>query len=126
MVALRARARLALAALQGVTALLLAAYVASTIVRTRGSASVLFDTWIGNLAYAGATALCAWRALAERSSRWAWGAIALSLALFTAGSVLWTSTVQFWNPVPYPSPADVCFLVFYPLAYIGLGLLIRA
>ena len=39
--------------------------------------------------------------------------------------MLWTSTIQFWTPVPYPSPADVCFLVFYPLAYLGLGLLIR-
>ncbi len=120
-----ARSRLPLAALQAVTGLLLVAYVASTILRSRGSASVLFDTWVGNLAYAGATVLCGWRSLAQRSCRWAWGALALSLAFFTAGSVLWTSTIQFWNPVPYPSPADVCFLVFYPLAYLGLGLLIR-
>ncbi|MDQ1454727.1 MAG: diguanylate cyclase [Actinomycetota bacterium] len=124
-VGLAARSRVALAVVQSVTALMLAAYVASTILRSRGSASVLFDTWVGNLAYAGATVLCGWRALAERRCRWAWAAIALSLAFFTAGSVLWTSTIQFWTPVPYPSPADVCFLVFYPLAYLGLGLLIR-
>jgi diguanylate cyclase (GGDEF)-like protein len=125
-VALGARSRSAPAALQVTTGLLLAAYVASTVLRSRGSSSVLFDTWIGNLAYFGAAVLCGWRALAERRDCWAWGTLALSLAVFTAGSVLWTSTIQFWNPVPYPSPADVCFLVFYPLAYLGLGLLIRA
>jgi diguanylate cyclase (GGDEF)-like protein len=124
-VGLGARSRGALAVVQAATGLLLVAYVASTILRTRGSASVLFDTWVGNLSYAGATVLCGWRALVERRCRWAWGAVALSLAFFTAGSVLWTSTIQFWDPVPYPSPADVCFLVFYPLAYLGLGLLIR-
>ncbi|MDQ1467398.1 MAG: diguanylate cyclase [Actinomycetota bacterium] len=125
-VALGARPRVALAVVQTVSGLLLVAYVGSTVLRPNGSSSVLFDTWIGNLAYAGATVLCGWRAVAERRSRWAWAALALSLAFFTAGSVLWTSTIQFWKPVPYPSPADVCFLVFYPLAYLGLGLLIRA
>src|SRR6476661_3618931 len=124
--ALGARSRMALAVLQAATGLLLVAYVASTILRPHHSASVLFDTWIGNLAYAGATALCGWRAVAERRCRWAWAAVALALAFFTAGSVLWTSTIQFWNPVPYPSLADFCFLVFYPLAYLGVGLLIRA
>src|SRR5438132_14345855 len=97
-VALGGRSRPALAVLQPTAGLLLAAYVASTILRSRGSSSVLFDTWIGNLAYFGAAVLCGWRAVAERRDRWAWGTLALSLAVFTAGSVLWTSTIQFWNP----------------------------
>jgi hypothetical protein len=65
-------------AFQVTVGLLLAAYVASTILRTRGSTSVLFDDWVGNLAYSGAAVLCGWRALAERQDRWAWGFLARS------------------------------------------------
>ena len=113
-------------AAQAVTGLLLLVYVASTILRTRGETITLYDTWIGNLAYGGSAALCGWRALAERRDRWAWACLALSLAFLTTGSVLWTSTIQFWNPVPYPSLTDAFCLAFYPFAYVGLGLLIRA
>jgi diguanylate cyclase (GGDEF)-like protein len=52
--------------------------------------------------------------------------LALALAFLATGSVLWTSTIQFWTPVPYPSLTDAFCLTFYPLAYVGLGLLIRA
>ena len=41
------------------------------------------------------------------------------LVLFTAGSVLWTSWVQFFNPVPYPSISDACFLAFFFMAFPG-------
>src|SRR6202011_831359 len=47
------------------------------------------------------------------------------LLLFTAGSVLWTSWVQYFNPVPYPSIADFCFLAFCLIAFLGLGLSVR-
>ena len=124
-VPLGTRPRRALAAFELAVGALLAAYVASTIFRTRGSTSVLFDTWIGNLAYGGAALLCGWRAVVVRKERWGWGALALALAFLATGSVLWTSMIQFWNPVPYPSLTDAFCLAFYPLAYIGLGLLIR-
>ena len=53
------------------------------------------------------------------------GHLAAGLVLFTAGSVLWTSWVQFFNPVPYPSIADACFLGFFVMAFLGIGLLVR-
>jgi hypothetical protein len=111
--------------LQIVTFILVVTYLASTIFRARNTTSPFFDGWIGNLGYGGCAVLCAWRAVAAPRMRLAWAAIALSLGLFTGGAVLWTTVVQFWNPVPYPSISDAFFLVFYPVAYVGVGLLVR-
>ena len=122
----RSRAGLAVLGLQIATGILVAIYLASTVFRARNTASSFYDGWIGNLGYGGCAVLCAWRAVSDRRQRLAWGAIALSLGLFTVGAVLWTTTVQFWNPVPYPSISDVFFLAFYPVAYTGVGLLVRA
>jgi PAS domain S-box-containing protein len=109
-----------------VTLALVVVYLISTLIPEDGERSSFWDTWVGNLGYAGCTALCALRAVTEREQRRAWAAIALSLALFTTGAVLWTTTVQFWEEIPYPSPADAFFLVFYPMAYLGVGKLARA
>jgi diguanylate cyclase len=111
--------------LQIVTGGLVLLYLASTILRARGTADTFYDVGVANLGYAGCTALCIWRAMARRRGRWGWGALACGLALFTAGSVLWTTWVQYFNPVPYPSIADVCFLAFFFLAFVGIGLLVR-
>ena len=116
--------RAGLFALEGLTAALLLLYVGSTVLRPDNTTSRLFDTWIGNLAYGGSTLLCFWKAWASQRQRLAWLFIASALGVFTLGSVLWTSTIQFMDPVPYPSSADLCFLAFYPIAYIGIGLLI--
>jgi len=107
------------------TGVIMIAFLASTVLRTSGTHSRFWDEWVGNLGYGGCTLLCAIRALTRREQRGAWAAIALSLAIFTVGSILWTTTVQFWDPVPYPSIADAFFLVFYPVAYLGVGLLAR-
>ena len=115
----------AVRALEVVTGVLLAVYVGSTFFREGDVYSPVFDAWIGNLAYGGSTVLCAWRAAASPRQRWGWALITAALALFTLGSVLWTTTIQFFDPVPYPSWADVCFLAFYPVAYLGIGLLVR-
>jgi diguanylate cyclase (GGDEF)-like protein len=100
-------------------------YLASTILRKTGTSSNFYDVWVANIGYAGCTALVAWRALARRTGRWGWGALACALALFTAGSVLWTAWVQYFMPVPYPSIADACFLAYFFMAFIGIGLLVR-
>jgi diguanylate cyclase len=109
--------------LQLVTGVLVFAYLWSTIFRAHHFTNTLFDGWIGNLGYGGCAALCAWRALTVRRLRLAWSAIAASLVLFLVGAVLWTTLVQYYRPVPYPSISDAFFLVFYPVAYLGVGLL---
>jgi diguanylate cyclase len=100
-------------------------YVGSTTLRRPGSSSFFFDVVVANFGYAGCTALCAWRAFARRRGRWGWGSLAAGLFLFTAGSVAWTTWVQYFKVVPYPSIADACFLSFFVLAFIGIALLVR-
>ncbi len=107
------------------TGALVALYLLSTILRSPGTSVVFFDVWVTNLGYAGCAALCAWRAIARRPGRWAWASFAGGLTFFTAGSVLYAAVVQHFNPVPYPSIADFSFLADYPLALLGLGLLVR-
>jgi diguanylate cyclase (GGDEF)-like protein len=101
-------------------------YFGSTVFRARNTFSTVYDDWIGNVGYGGCAALCAWRAVSDRRQRLAWAAISLSLGMFTVGAVLWTTTVRSWNPVPYPSIVDVFYLLFYPVAFTGVGLLVRA
>jgi diguanylate cyclase (GGDEF)-like protein len=107
------------------TGALVIAYALSTILRPSRSSSAFFDGWVGNLGYGSCALLCVWRAVARRLQRWAWSAIALALVLFFLGNFFWTTVVQFWNPIPYPSISDVFFLLFYPVAYVGVGLLAR-
>ncbi len=50
------------------------------------------------------------------------------IAIFSWGAaeIYWTAYIEGNPAAPYPSPADVGYLVFYPLAYAGLALLVRA
>jgi len=108
------------------TGVLIVAYLGSTILRTRDGTSTLYDGWIGNLAYLGCAVLCGLRALSVRDrQRAGWSVVALSLGLFATGNLLWTTVVQFQDPIPYPSASDAFFLLFYPVAYLGVGLLVR-
>jgi diguanylate cyclase len=111
--------------LQVITAGFVLVYLASTVLRGREGSNSFYDVWIANLGYAGCTVMCGWAALVRRRGRWGWAAIAFSLLLFTSGSILWTALVQYFNPVPYPSIADACFLAFFVVAFLGIGLLVR-
>ena len=101
-------------------------YLASTIFRTHPSTITFYDGWVGNFAYFGCAALTAIRALTVRDrQRAAWAAMAVALTLFAAGNLVWTTWVQFMDPVPFPSIQDALFIPFYPIAYVGIFLLGR-
>ncbi|HXA42593.1 MAG TPA: EAL domain-containing protein [Candidatus Solibacter sp.] len=119
------RIRVSLLALWGATALMVLVYLASTLLRARSGSGSFYDVWVGNAGYAGCALMCGWRAVVIRRQRFAWGAIALGLAFFTGGAVLWTTLVQYWNPVPYPSVSDLSFLCVFPVMYVGVGMLVR-
>jgi diguanylate cyclase (GGDEF)-like protein len=63
--------------------------------------------------------------MTRRPGRWGWLALGCGLCCFTTGSVLYTALVQHFTPIPYPSISDFCFLADYPLAFLGVGLLVR-
>ncbi|HZU39789.1 MAG TPA: diguanylate cyclase [Solirubrobacteraceae bacterium] len=82
--------------------------------------------WLYNALEIAATILCALRVLLRRQSRWAWLAITLGLAMFSAGDLYYSLA---WGPdannVPFPSIADGLYLSFYPPVYLGILLLLR-
>ena len=59
----------------------------------------------------------------ERS---AWYALGAAILVWAAGEVYWTAAIENDATPPVPSPADAGYLLFYPLAVLGVALLIRA
>ena len=83
----------------------------------------LYETWLyeGIEFFAALGVLT--RAIFVRAERSAWFFIGAGLLATTVGDVLF----DFWyggNP-PFPSAADVAYLAFYPLLYVGIVLLLR-
>ncbi len=106
-----------------------------------GAAIVALHDWAGlggsNLDFAiggpiydavvvGAGIACLVRATAFERERWAWLLIGLGILSWGAAEVYWTAFITDNPSAPYPSPADVGYLLFYPLSYAGLTLLVRA
>jgi two-component system cell cycle response regulator len=83
----------------------------------------LYQTWV----YEGLELLAAFGCIARsvlfRAERSAWFFIGTGLLATAVGDILF----DFWyggNP-PFPSAADVAYLFFYPLLYVGIVLLLR-
>jgi two-component system, cell cycle response regulator len=88
------------------------------------------DFAIGGPLYAaivlGAGVACLIRASDYRRERAAWILIGLAILCWGAAEIYWTAVIEGNPSAPYPSPADIGYLVFYPLAYAGLVMLVRA
>jgi diguanylate cyclase (GGDEF)-like protein len=74
----------------------------------------------------GSGVACLVRAPAFPRERRAWVLIGLAILLWGAAEVYWTAFIDDNPNAPYPSPADVLYLAFYPLAAAGLTMLVRA
>lgn len=106
-----------------------------------GTALVILHDWVGiggkNFDFAvggpvydvvvlAAGIACIARATAFKRERWAWLLIGFGILSWGAAEVYWTAFITDNPSAPYPSPADVGYLVFYPLSVAGLALLLRA
>jgi diguanylate cyclase (GGDEF)-like protein len=101
----------------------IAALAMSYVARYSPGGTRLYETWI----YEGLELLaalgCLARAALVRNERSAWLFIGAGLLATAVGDVLF----DFWyggNP-PFPSAADAAYLLFYPLLYVGIVLLLR-
>jgi two-component system, cell cycle response regulator len=70
--------------------------------------------------------VCLVRASDAGRERWAWLFIAAAILAWAAGEIYWTAYIEGNAAAPYPSPADIGYLAFYPLAAAGLYKLLRA
>jgi diguanylate cyclase (GGDEF)-like protein len=105
-----------------------------------GTAAVAIHDWLGvgaglhaviaeplyDAVVLGAGLACLIRASDYRRERTAWLLIGAAIILWGAAEVYWTVAIEGNASAPYPSPADIGYLAFYPLAYAGLAMLVRA
>jgi diguanylate cyclase (GGDEF)-like protein len=68
---------------------------------------------------------CLLKAQSAGAERGAWLAIGLAVLAWGAGEIYWTAYSLNHSTPPSPSPADIGYLGFYPLAVLGLWLLVR-
>jgi len=81
--------------------------------------------WISDAAMLAAPALCLWRAAVVPQERTAWILIGVGILSWVAGDCYWNFALAGLSSPPAPSWADAGYLLFYPLAGMGLLLQIR-
>ena len=104
------------------------AYLCSLLpgMRARPGSAAFWDVGVYALVLLSAAAVCAARARASREDRIAWSAIAAGLASYAAGTLVFFAYYERQPEIPYPSVSDGLWLLLYPLAIVGIGLLARA
>jgi two-component system cell cycle response regulator len=83
-----------------------------------------FAAWVYDGVLVLAAALCLARAGVQRAERAIWVFFGSGLAVWAAGDIYFSFLLDDGNR--FPSLADALWLAFYPLTYVGLGLLVRA
>jgi diguanylate cyclase (GGDEF)-like protein len=84
-----------------------------------------FTDWVYNGTIALAALACLLRAVLVPGGRATWAVWAAALASWVAAEISWTTMYANLESPPYPSLADAFYLAFYPLAFVGLVLLLR-
>ena len=117
--AVMARAALGLAVLG---ALVHAAWIAGL---GAGKADGLINNGIYNAVLVLCALTCLLRAAGRAPDRFVWLAFGLGLAAWAAADIYWTAALADVKHAPYPSLADVGYLLAYPCMYVGVLLLVR-
>jgi two-component system cell cycle response regulator len=84
--------------------------------------SAFFNTWIYNGLMVLACVIAGSHAYLVKQERAAWGVITAAIVSWTIGEIWFAA----FPPASYPSPADVGYIAFYPLLYVGVVLLLRS
>jgi diguanylate cyclase len=100
----------------------LLAWIVTTIpvVRSQLRNSASIDGWLQIVVLVAAALIIGARVILSRTQRFAWGCIAMAVALSACGNILYAGWVQYDHPVPYPSVADIAWLALYGFGYVGI------
>jgi hypothetical protein len=85
----------------------------------------LYEAWVHDSVVVASAVLCFARAASEPRERSTWIAFGIGLACWGAGTVLWNVLYQGTPNPPYPTVADVLWLLWYPFTALGIALLVR-
>lgn len=108
-----------------VALILLVVLEATTEIFGVGGPSAIYTLWVHDIVLAVAALLVLARAVYEPTTRPAWLAFGLAMVSWCLGEVLWGIVYGGSPTPPYPSFADVFWLMWYPLTALGIFLLIR-
>jgi len=109
----------------GALALLLLSYLISLMVGNPHQNSALVDGWMVVGFEFIATCLCIARGLTVKRGQAIPLVMGCALLAWTLGDFVMTYEQLGGRTAPTPSLADLCYLSFYPLAYLGLVLIMR-
>jgi hypothetical protein len=90
-----------------------------------GGPSSLYETWFHDAVLAAASALILARAAYEPKARRAWLAFGLAMTSWCVGSIAWSIVYGSQASPPYPTFADILWLLWYPLMFVGIANLIQ-
>jgi diguanylate cyclase (GGDEF)-like protein len=82
--------------------------------------------WAYDAVVLGAALIVLWRAATVAAERRAWLVLGGAMLLWALGQTYYSVVLYYASPAPFPSPADLLFLAFYPASFVALVLLLRA
>jgi hypothetical protein len=85
----------------------------------------VYANWVHNTILAACALLVLGRAAFEPVARRAWLAFGMALSVWFLGSASWSAVYAGQAKAPYPTFADVLWLLWYPLVALGMYYLIR-
>jgi two-component system cell cycle response regulator len=99
----------------------------SAIVPSHPGSGTVFGDWASEGVQLAAAALCAGVACRLRGrAGLAWALIAAGIVVWTFGDLYWILVLNAVDTPPIPSPADIGYLLFVPLVFSGLVILLHA
>ncbi len=104
------------------------ALYAAVVLRPFGSEAFqdAIGRWVYDAVVLGAALIVLARAALFGAERRAWLALGAGLLFWASGQTYYSVVLYYASPAPFPSPADLGFLAFYPASYLALVLLLRA
>ena len=90
-----------------------------------GRPSSFYEIWVHDAVILGAAGLIFARAALEPIARRAWLCFGLAMALWCAGTIAWDVVYGGQANPPYPTFADVLWLLWYPFMVAGMVMLVR-
>ncbi len=90
-----------------------------------GGPSSLYDVWLHDIVLVAAAALMLARGFFEPTARRAWLAFGAATSVWCLGNITWSLVYGGQAHPPYPTFADVLWLLWYPLMIAGIVFLIR-
>src|SRR5687767_6433667 len=86
----------------------------------------LFNEWLYDGVIVAAALACLLRGILVREERIPWLVIAAGVWMWALGDVYWNFKLAKLDEIPYPSLADLFYVVGYLPLYVGIAMLTRA